>query len=466
MKYVFKPFKTPGAYYVYDRSIGTFFKTTDKEYDVFQGILDGTVKPEDNEVFLRFQKNGCLFENCVKCINHPDKEFLQYYLDRHVQYLTLQVTQNCNLRCEYCIYSGAYEHQRTHTQKRMTWKTAQRAIQFYLAHSEDAPKVMIGFYGGEPLLEFDLIKKCVMFVEDEVKGKEIEYHITTNGTLLTEEKFKFMADHGFHILVSLDGNKSEHDKHRRFAANNVGSFDVIMQNIRLLQKKYPDEIRQVQFNAVMTPEMDLACVMDFFEVDEVVSDHYVMFSDVVFGRKNNSNDEERFWTIRNYEYLKYFLALTGKIKMDYVSSMAQKTLANIFETRSRMINHSLMTECMHHNGPCIPGARRLFVTVEGRFFPCQNTSETETYYQIGSLEEGFFLDKIEQILNIGVLTKEECKDCWKLRLCSICAQQIRFKGEYPKKEDKQEQCEIQERIILQYLHDIAVLNEFGYDAMN
>ncbi|MBQ6476677.1 MAG: Cys-rich peptide radical SAM maturase CcpM [Clostridia bacterium] len=465
-KYVFKPFRTYGGCYIYDRSLNTFFRISKEEFLTFQSLEKGKLKSSDDLTISKYLLAGYLTENCVKCIEHPDKSYLQYYVDRYVQYMTLQVTQNCNLRCEYCIYSGTYENQRTHSPKRMSWETAKKALQFYLAHSIDSKKIMIGFYGGEPLLEFELIRKCVSFVENEVQGKEIEFHITTNGTLLTKEKFSFMSEHGFHILISLDGNKDEHDKHRRFASNGEGSFDTIMQNIKMLQEKYPEEIKKVQFNAVMTPEMDLACVMDFFDVDEVISDHYIMFSDVATGFKSDTDEEDRFWTVRNYEYLKYYLALIGKISMDHVSLMAQKTLANVLEIRSRMMKHSQMTECMHHNGPCIPGVRRLFVTVDGDLFPCQNTSEIQDYFRIGSLKEGFLLDKIEHMLNIGALTKDECRDCWKLRLCSICAQQIEFKGVVPQKADKQKQCTLQERIITQYLHIIAVLNEFGYDAMN
>ena len=122
-KYIFKPFQTRGGYYIYDRSVDTFFRVSEDEFVDFQEIENGKCDPDTSQTFLKYQSAGYLYENCVRCIEHPDLKLIKYYADRHMQYMTLQITQNCNLRCEYCIYSGAYDHQRTHSSKRMSLDT-------------------------------------------------------------------------------------------------------------------------------------------------------------------------------------------------------------------------------------------------------------------------------------------------------------------------------------------------------
>ena len=239
-KYIFKLFETPGGKYVYDRSRDTVLRVDDEEYKALEKLDCEDLCYQSNSVFSKFHSQGFFLKNPVTKIEHSDFKYVRYYTTRRIQHMTLQVTQNCNLRCGYCIYSGAYKDQRTHTNKRMTWEMAKKAIDFYLEHSSDTKELSIGFYGGEPLLEIELIKRCIDYLDETVQGKEIEYYITTNGTLLNEEIFLFLSSHSFHILISLDGNKEEHDKHRRFLSGE-GSFNTIIENVRRIKEKYPAE---------------------------------------------------------------------------------------------------------------------------------------------------------------------------------------------------------------------------------
>ena len=84
------------------------------------------------------------------------------------------MTQQCNLRCEYCAYSGIYDN-RTHSNKRMSFETAKKSIDFFLDHSRDSESIAFGFYGGEPLLEASLIEKCIDYINKNVEGKEVNY---------------------------------------------------------------------------------------------------------------------------------------------------------------------------------------------------------------------------------------------------------------------------------------------------
>lgn len=106
------------------------------------------------------KNNGYLSSNRVKETEHPATELLPYYINNKINFITLQITQNCNLRCSYCVYSGKYKN-RAHSQKTMSKETAQKAIDYYISHSRDTKNLSIGFYGGEPLLCIDMIEYCV-----------------------------------------------------------------------------------------------------------------------------------------------------------------------------------------------------------------------------------------------------------------------------------------------------------------
>lgn len=98
---------------------------------------------------------------------------------------------------------------------------------FFQEHSTDQNNVTIGFYGGEPFLEFELIKECVAYAEDKLEGKKIEYSVTTNATLLTDEIIDYLIFNNFFVTVSLDGPREIQDECRRFLYNNKGTFVLL-----------------------------------------------------------------------------------------------------------------------------------------------------------------------------------------------------------------------------------------------
>jgi uncharacterized protein len=75
----------------------------------------------------------------------------------------------------------------------------------------------------------------------------------------------------------------------------------------------------------------------------------------------------------------------------------------------------------HHSGPCIPGVKRLFVNADGYIFPCERISEKSEAMRIGHLDTGFDISRIRNMLNIGKLTEESCKECWAITHCDQCA---------------------------------------------
>ena len=187
-KVLIKCIQTPMQKYFYDRSLDSVVMVNDEEYQILKTVEKTKLVPDG--VLRRFVKSGLLRETAIEEIEHPETENLHLLAEHYMGNLILQVTQQCNLRCKYCAYSGNY-YNRSHTSNRMDFETAKKAIDFYLKRSEKADQLALSFYGGEPLLEFELIKKCVSYILQRKGDKKILFTMTTNGTLMTEDVIEF-----------------------------------------------------------------------------------------------------------------------------------------------------------------------------------------------------------------------------------------------------------------------------------
>ena len=113
---------------------------------------------EYSSVIKKYQEQGMFVPNVVEKIEHPGSKVMEHYMNTRLKQLILQCTAQCNLRCSYCAYSGIYNSNRSHTNQRMNFETAKKAIDFYLANSWATADAVITFYGGEPLLELELVR--------------------------------------------------------------------------------------------------------------------------------------------------------------------------------------------------------------------------------------------------------------------------------------------------------------------
>lgn len=460
MSIIFKTFRTYAHPYVYDRHTNAVVMLTEDEYKELVAVEKGEMATEDSAVIKRYQKQGLFQPNVVQKIEHSGTNRLDSYLNTRMQQLTLQVTQQCNLRCAYCAYSGIYENNRTHNNARMSFEIAQKAIDYFLDHNKNLADIVIGFYGGEPLLEFELIKKCVDYASSKVEGKRILFNMTTNGTLLSDKVVDYLVAHNFSISISLDGSKEEHDVNRKFK-DGRGSFDTIIENLRKIRTRYPEFDKQIQIMTTINPHMDLGCVMEYFSTDEVLNDKNIMFNTMnEKDLKDSICYDESYYEIRNFEYLKCLLSIVGKLERKYTSALAVRSMGSLKQMRSRIHAHTQLTQCAHHNGPCLPGVRKLFVRTDGKLYPCERVNETQDYFCIGSVDTGICVDECKKLLNIGKLTENQCKNCWALRHCSLCAGQIDFVDE-PRTCDKLKHCNNAKRQALFDLKELCTINEFG-----
>jgi uncharacterized protein len=341
----------------------------------------------------------------------------------------------------------------------MSWETAKKAIDFLLRHSVDSPSVNVGFYGGEPLLEFDLIKQAIEYCKKLFVGKELTFNLTTNGTLLTKEKILFLEEQGVILTISLDGPKEINDINRVFK-NGEGTFDSVMTAIQLVREVAQEYAKGLQISMVIDPQNDFDCLSEICfegaELDKLMINASLI--DFDYDERVLSFSKE-YAEKSEYQRFLALLAIFGRYpeaKLSPIVAGAVDVAIGEFPIFDKSYE---LRETDAPSGPCIPGQLRLFVNVHGDFLPCERVSEISPAMQMGNLEKGFDIEKAEKILNIGALTLEECKKCWAFRHCSMCAKMADNNEENLSGERKITFCEQAKRNAFSKMRNYLLLKE-------
>ncbi|WP_104205140.1 quinohemoprotein amine dehydrogenase maturation protein [Billgrantia saliphila] len=150
--------------------------------------------------------------------------------------VVLNVNTGCNLSCSYC-YKEDLDNPRDG--KKMNLATAQASVEMMLAEAPQRDRYNIVFFGGEPLSNMPLIREVVAWAEERIHGlgKQVDFTLTTNATLLSEDKIAYFQAHRFGLTVSMDGPKAVHDKNR-IAVNGQGTYDLVARRIAPLLANY------------------------------------------------------------------------------------------------------------------------------------------------------------------------------------------------------------------------------------
>lgn len=460
----FIPFQTrPDHYYVYDMNRNSIFKIKQPQFEALENINEGQENPDDINILKQFQTQGLLLETQVNKVEHPASSFLKNQLDRCVNSVTFQMTQNCNLRCGYCPYSdcGIYSN-RKHNSKKITQSTLQKGIDFLIEHSSDVDHLHVAFYGGEPLLAKELIIETIEYTNSRVVGKTISYGMTTNGTLLDDSFVKRIRDYKISIMISLDGPEQVHNINRTFA-NGKGSYETIYKNINHIKDTYPDVYKDIKFNTVISPDSDYQQIFQFFRDGELADLTQASFNTLSTNYTDkNFNYGTGYFEERNFELLKTYLLLLGKLDKEPIATH-KRDIELIYSMKEFLTPMKETPSVCHPGGTCVPGLKKLFIDVDGNFFPCERIDENSEFMKMGDVSAGFNIERVHEILNVGAVTQEECKNCWAFHHCSICpaaadtGKKIGYDKEY-----KLRKCDNVRANALDKLKNYTMMKEFKF----
>ena len=189
--------------------------------DALKDSYDVSVIKESYLEVCELAKNGQLF--CDDCY----EEFANNWNKQSVvKALCLHIAHDCNLRCKYCFAgTGEYNGERGI----MSAQTGRKAIDFVIANSGKRKNIELDFFGGEPLMNFEVVKDITEYAKEqgEKHGKNFRFTITTNGILLDEEKMNYINENMSNVVLSIDGRKEVNDRVRT-RVDGSGSYDSIL----------------------------------------------------------------------------------------------------------------------------------------------------------------------------------------------------------------------------------------------
>jgi len=346
-----------------------------------------------------------------------------------LQELILEVTQKCNLRCKYCVYSESYPGVRGYNPKDMDKDTALKAIDVYFSLLKEGKaynpyrEPSIAFYGGEPLLNFELIKTCITHVMENYTDFNPYFVMTTNSTLLSEEVVAYLSQYNFEIVLSIDGPREEHDRNRVFPGG-TGSFDTIMENVKSLA----DSGLKVYCQSVYDLKTDIDKVHEFFYQEDVplLSGADPPSSKIPnvyydkFSARERKIYEERLAKMLTYQIEKVKKGKerkreekNGKGRISLYDLNLMNRIISVLNRHTGMYKDPYIP----YTGSGIPGFK-LFADAFGFFRICERTFGDASI--IGDVESGLDYEKILGILRALRSETAVCESCVAKNMCSLC----------------------------------------------
>jgi uncharacterized protein len=342
--------------------------------------------------------------------------------------LLLIVTDSCNLRCKYCLFSGHYASFHNYRARVMDHETARKAVEHFFALNELPAfqaaadrKTNIAFFGGEPLLEGELIRDVVTFAKARARPHHtLDFSATTNLTHLPDDLAAFFVREGVGLQVSLDGPPEEHDRYRCYP-DGRGSYAVIRSNLeklRALSPRYFDE--RVRAVVTLNGNSDLEAINRYFEsgdpaVPQVSFIGYVRDLECSSFHEAYPFDPHRL----RAQYDRLVAEYVGLRRAGHRFERGRFMRQFLEEPLSTLYRRLMWTGAPRrtaYTGTCQPG-RRIAVGTDGRFHICERIGEG---FPIGHVDIGLDAARCEAVERAYYESLPDCDRCWARALCTVC----------------------------------------------
>jgi len=318
-----------------------------------------------------------------------------------VKALCLHVAHTCNLNCAYCFASqGKYHGERAV----MSLDVGKRALDFLIEHSGTRRNLEVDFFGGEPLMNWEVVKDLVCYAREREKevNKHFRFTLTTNGLLIDDDVIDFCNREMHNVVLSLDGRKEIHDKWRVDYAGN-GSWERIVPKFQKLVKARGG--KNYYMRGTFTHNNP-----DFLKDIQTMLD--LGFSELSMEPVVAAPDDPNALTAEDIP-----------VVMEQYEELAKLMLAREREGKPFTFYHYMIDLT---GGPCIykrisgcgSGTEYMAVTPWGDLYPCHQFVG-EDAFKLGDIWHGVTnTDAQEQFAACNVYAKPECRDCWARLYCS------------------------------------------------
>lgn len=447
---------TANHYYLYSSYLSQFFNIDKIVYNLLElhkqncNVLDLSLTEFINhknekiteEDFQKARKkvsfyinNNVLNDNNLDISLKISPDTIKYQLANN-PHIVFETTEQCNLKCLYCGYGDFYNSFDERKNSNMSVEDAKLIINYILEFSVSKYRVNfrneidISFYGGEPLLRINFIKEIIMYCKSfENNTLRFNFYMTTNAILLNKY-MDYIVENKIGLLLSLDGNKMNHSY--RVFPNGNNSFDLVYKNIKTLQETYPFFFKssKVRFNSVLHNRNSVKEINNFIQTE--------------FGKTPLISELNTVFVSldKKQELFELYMNLTDSISQseDYYRNINEndpiqvpdfmegihfifKLLNQVFENYIDLKHNIRYKMAKKPTGTCLPFARKIFITSQGKILPCENVNHI---YSFGTVKNGSVnldFDALSTSYNEihDRIRKQLCDKCFRSNnYCSQC----------------------------------------------
>lgn len=320
--------------------------------------------------------------------------------------ITFCVTEECNLRCKYCYMTGKNSFHR------MSLDVAKKAVDYFLSQETDMDAVIWDFIGGEPLLEIDLIDKISDYIKEQMYIRNhpwfnnYMFSLGTNGLLYNDPRVQaYLKKNATHISIgiTIDGTKAKHDLNRVFP-DGSGSYDAIIENVKLWQRQFPNAVTKVTFASDDLKYLKES-ILHLWDLGLRIIPANVVFEDVW---KPGDTEVYRQQLMSLADYI-----LEHELWYDYSVRFFDPNVGHPMgenAKKQRFCGSGYMS-AVDCNGKLYPCIRFLDFCMPGK-----------PALSVGDVEDGLDEAKLKQFhsLNIGLINDDECNQCQIASGCFSC----------------------------------------------
>jgi uncharacterized protein len=426
--------------------------------------LAGLEKKEENEV-INIKDYG---QFTLSKVRHYYKKFLlllenRYFHERdiihrlskgitpdeveeslaNISQITFEVTEQCNLNCHYCGYGQFYSNFDKRTKRKLEVGVAKKILDYFASklnsnRNLSKSKILsIGFYGGEPLLNFPFISEIVNYTKQlKLFQNTIQYTITTNGLLL-QKHMDFLVENRFNTLISLDGGR-KNNEYRRYK-NGKPAYDIILDNVKAFREKYPDFFREhVNFNSVLHNKNSMDEIHSYFKnnfrkspsvseikatgiVESKSQEFYTAYANIqesLFKSENYSSIErDMFIKLPNIQSIAYFLHhFSNYVFNDYNDLRFELDKFPRLPTAT-----------------CHPFQKKVFITATGKILPCERIGHQFALGAANNKKVHIDTENIAGLYNkFFEKMRKLCHKCYNSESCLQCIFNLDIESDNPK----------------------------------
>lgn len=334
--------------------------------------------------------------------------FVSFKALPQVSSFILGLTEQCNLRCAYCCYSGSYANKRVHNTASMDSCDIDEILAFIDSFTSKRP-IRIFIYGGEPLLKYEVVRYAIEQARELWKN-DVEFTISTNGTTLTRERIDWLVTNNVILAVSIDGTKPYHDRFR-VDARGDGSYSKLYEALSYIKGTYPEYAKQMSLIMTLASFDKIIEIAEAWHKDEILYD----MSPTMMNSLAPNFSRGVGWA--EYEEVKEFYDIlldTYEKHPDWI--VLRKLLQScVAYWKERPIFEPSSSVPM---ATCLPNNTKLYIDTNLQIGVCEKMSDN---YRIGNIKDGIDWDKANSVVRDYYIRRVgRCKDCPAIRMCNMC----------------------------------------------